>query len=228
MVRPDYLLERMLSRLDQIVTATPAIADLLDWVLRKQKKFKRTCKPAAIRSFYFEVGQLRALEQSLERAIQYGLESPSDLTTRLDYKGAVEFIHGLDFSKIPTSIDSTFTTGPGSGDLASEMHTLIGTLFRMVALNDTVLQKLDYAMLSQGMAKSGRPDQTHTSLKRFGIGKDFTLSESDLKRLKEYRFGNEVLITCLKTERVSTSTRAKIEEALFLPSKRIARYFSLG
>jgi hypothetical protein len=53
------------------------------------------------------------------------------------------------------------------------------------------------------------------------IGHDFGLDESDYQPLYQYAAGHGVLIQCLKSERVSPATRAKIEATLFLPAAEV-------
>jgi hypothetical protein len=50
------------------------------------------------------------------------------------------------------------------------------------------------------------------------IGHQFSLDDSDLTRLIKYVTGHQTLIDCLRTARIPTGVRTRIEDSFFLPS----------
>lgn len=205
MLQAAYLVERMKAWLDSIARQSSAVQNVLHWLLRKQTNATSTSRPAAIRAFYLELAltEVQSKTAALDRAqdLTFAFAVVLDRTFVLDPNLA------FDYSLAHVSVSSSTLTRPRA--LAHRLG--IYEVFRV--LLEALEQPDQREQFPERLSRLKTVMKEHRD-----IGHGIALGNSDLDLLADYVNGHQALIDCLKTARISSSVRAKIENSLFLPA----------
>jgi predicted NACHT family NTPase len=238
MLQPaNYLLQLMKQRIDALLAADEKSQQFLMWVSKKSLGVEVPHKPAAIRTFYFNLARdrhpqrdptryrdsevIRALDHHLFILLKLGnikaLDVGLDDILALACDRALE----LDLTYYPYAFKGAFFLAceralilePKLGEALQELKEQLPDL-------DTNERRFRQWWEANGQAWAEK--LRSMLIEHRDIGHDWQFSDEQKKLLKQYYDANKLLVDCLNSDSyVSREVRQEIEETLLLPVAEI-------
>jgi len=191
--------------IDQSVASEPRLQEFLVWILQKAGSTQASCKPTAIRAFYFALAL--------------------DLVFGLDYAHALALDLALDFD-LTRDLNCTLEHALNR-NLARDLNCALNRALDLdlnIALNLVCVHAPELADQLKQLSPVQPTPLRQIMVKHRNIGHDWQFTDAQKQQLQRYYDTNKFLVELMQIEgAVSDSVRAEIEDSLLLPWEELQR-----
>ena len=254
MANSDELLELIKTKIDRPIGDDKKLQQFVSWANEKSLSVPVSFKPAAVRAFYLalcpKLNQARSdldLDFSLSLACDPNFDLAGDRFLHLDYLLMLALARALaptltrDLALTLAYVQARVRVLTFDFPIAPGFEESLGNLKQELTQSDEVIKsKIDNSQLNpqkwtdrlqmarkwwqtNRLAWTEQLNKVMMEYRNLGHDWQFTYQQEEL--LKEYFYGNKLLIDCLKRATfVSKEVRDRIEATLLLPIAEIEKY----
>jgi predicted NACHT family NTPase/transcriptional regulator with XRE-family HTH domain len=230
----DYLLQLMKQQVNALLAKDEKLQEFLTWVNKQSLAINISCKPAAIRSFYFDIDLDIDVNRKLGCAIDF------NCTCVLTYGSLLSRLLNRN---LKDTLDRTLMLAPKvlrNSDLEPEIAIALARVLAIDILEREFSSELEPELMQElQQLKEQLPDQSGddellqrwwktngqawaTQVKRVvnkyrPISEYWHFSEEQKELLRQYYDANILIVECLKSSYVTRELRRQIEDTLLLP-----------